>query len=364
MKSSIISHLSRRVQVASLPVSIGAIGRLSACLVLSLCVACSSLNDGAQGMPQLDGVVRHIEAVATDVADEPPPYMQDGSIGVGFVRAEHRDIPPYDRPQTEEFRINAGDFFSPYLILVNNTDATQTFLVTAFLDLVQVDFVLDEREGILHEVAVPPHVEFELPMIVRIPFSGYHDVQVLAFARPYNDTMDIDWRTRFGGYSHSRRAIVIVGDNDVPATVPTILDMGQPRPNDRTFDIGVGFATEGDQHPSDQQLYVDQTTVGLPYAFRVWATNDTGQATNMVLIPLVDYRQRPIGLTNEASWVIHLEPEEEAILDARVTFDTPGVHQVQIVFFYDPYRSILRDETALPFVEGSFRIALQALPAN
>jgi hypothetical protein len=109
-------------------------------------------------------------------------------------------------------------------------------------------------------------------------------------------------------------------------------------------------------------MYVSKAIEGQPFHFRVWITNVTDKATDIAMVPLLDYRQSQ--LWNRCATVVHLEPKEEDTLESELRFDKPGIHQLQFIYIFDPYRSILKKEGALPFVEPSFRIGIKVEPSK
>jgi hypothetical protein len=72
----------------------------------------------------------------------------------------------------------------------------------------------------------------------------------------------------------------------------------------------------------------------------------------------LDYHQ--IKINDHEVLDVHLKGGEEAFIDTALTLpDQPGVHELQIVYVMDPYRSILRHEAAAPFVFGSPRLGIE-----
>ncbi len=316
---------------------------------------------GCHGGPNNE-IMRH-ESFSDDVRfKEPPSDMKDiPARGIGFTGAEHRGIEPYSRPQTEEFRLEEGEPFTPYLNLLNTSLESRTFFITTILDYKQASFRLDGKTAVLHEITVPPGTDMELPFRIEIDNPGVHDLQIVAFDYPYNQTLDIDFRMDLYGYVTARRAVIVVGEGESPARTPTPEIEGTPAPEDVSFKPWVCFAEAPESeeiHPSERQLYVGKADTGKPYQFQILLNNPDQEAADYALIPFLDFHQ--VEIQGHDVIVAHLEPGEEAIIDAELKMpETPGVHQFQIIWLFDPYKSVLNQEVLAPFVFGSPRIAIE-----
>lgn len=313
-----------------------------------------------QKLPLIRDVVVHRD-FSEDVGLDVVPSQVQGTRGIGFVRPEHRDIPPFERPQTEEFRLALAEPFAPFLILLNNSTDPKVFMVTAILDYRQVPFELDGKAGLLHEVTVPPGTELEIPLRLDIDTPGAHDLQLAAFEDPYNTTLDLAHRMDLHGAVTARRAVVIVGKEKSPARSLEIEDIGVSPPDGVTFGLGVAFGeVSGSEntHPSSHQLYIAEADRGQGYPFQIWVSNYNHiRAADYAMVPFLNYHQT--SLASKDLFVVHLEPGEEAVIETELLLpDEPGVHQFQMIWLFDPYHSVLRDEVFEPFVFGSPRIAI------
>jgi hypothetical protein len=252
--------------------------------------------------------------------------------------------------------------FTPGLVLVNNRATPNVFLVTVVLDYRQAPFMLDGRDGLLHEVTVPPTTELELPFRLTINAQGMHDLQIIAFDDPYNQTLDFNYRSDLFGRVTARRAVLMVGDTREPVRALDIVDRGNPVPQEVAFKAEVGFAKapipkSKALHPSQRQLYVDTAQPNQTYPFQVVITNVEKQAATYALVPFLDFRQ--VSLAGKDVLAVHLDPGEEAIIDATIRLpEERGVHQLQLLWLFDPYHSVVRKEVLAPFVLGSPRVAL------
>jgi hypothetical protein len=58
--------------------------------------------------------------------------------------------------------------------------------------------------------------------------------------------------------------------------------------------------------------------------------------------------------------LLNLNVREEKILDTEIALSTkPEVDQLQIIYVFDPYKSILNNEVRAPYVFNSPRIAIE-----
>lgn len=282
------------------------------------------------------------------------------AIGIGFVQPEHRDIPPLERPQTEEIRVADGELFLSYLLL--SSGQRTTLLVTALLDYQQVPFSLDGQEGLLHEVTVDPGGDLELPMRLEVGEPGAHDLVVIAFKEPYNRPMDPDYRGRMFQRLVGRRAVIVVGEVEEPVQTPLPDILGSPPPPRVTFGLRVAFATaptEAETHPSKRFMAFAQGQCNETFPYQLWVSNYHGETpVDYALVLLQDFHQ--VQLKGKDMVVVHLKAGHEATIDDSLILPAePGVHEFQVVYVMDPYRSILRDEVTTPFVFGSNAVGIE-----
>lgn len=281
-------------------------------------------------------------------------------IGIGFVWPEERDTPPENRSQTEEINLGDKKFFEPLLILVASQKTT--VLVSVVLDYKQIPFELDGKAGLLHEVNVLPGGDLEIPIRVPISSPGIHDLIVIAFADPYNGSLDPKFRSSLDIDMVGRRTQIISLGESKPATQGIDVIQGKPVPKNVILGLGVAFATrpKNDEktHPSDLQLYVTKGKMGETYQFNIWASNLDGEmASEYALLMFKNFHQ--ININDQNVMLIDLNPNEEAIVDTEIRLsDKAGIDQVQIVYIFDPYKSILQEDVRAPFVFNSPRLAI------
>lgn len=283
--------------------------------------------------------------------------------GLGFVWPEHRHLPPLQRPQTEEISLPPGQPFAPYLIL--HVGQPITVLVTAILDYQQIPFELNGKYGMLHLIPLLPGGDIELPMRIDLPEEGLHDLIVIAFLDPLDFSTNPFDRLSMDPRLVGRRARIRVGLSNRPAREMRPVLHGAPIPRGVTLSLGVALVRPPQgpwDHPSrpGRQLTVVDGKVGQPQPIALWASNLGGdKGVDYALIFFWNFRQIPF--RGREVWTIHLEPDTEAILAGEVILpSTPGIYQMQVVYVFDPYRSIREREVWAPFVLGSQRIAIRA----
>lgn len=335
--------------------------------LLVLTVACSNTQQSAKerSVPAVDAAFIGDVVVHTKLSSQArigPQWVAPRGIGIGFVSPNERDMSPDIRTQTEEVHISEPGDFETLLIL--QAEKPTTVVVTALLDYKQIAFELDGMAGLLHEIAVTPEGDFEIPLKISIDAPGIHDLIVVAFADPYNSSVDPLVRSSLDIDVVGRRAQLIVGeDESISDQLPEPV-RGTEIPEDVTLNLGVAFATfraNETRHPSDldRQLYVAQGNPGDVFRFQVWASNLNGEeGSDYALMMFKNYHQVPI--QTQPLTVINLQPDEEAVLDTEVTLsETPGIDQIQIVYIFDPYKSVRREEVRAAHVFSSPRLAIE-----
>lgn len=339
-------------------------------LVAGVPVSCDSgTSDYGEVVNGIADVVVHSNYSQEVVYKEiPPEWYVEGvtkDYGIGFVRPADIDIiyPDPRRPQVREFRLKEGETFAPFLVLLNGLQEPKTLLLTTILDYRQVSFELDGKEGLLHEVIVPPGTDMNLPFHLNINAAGAHDIQVVLFDDPYNLTSDDLFRMSFSGHAMGYRTVIIVGEDETPVRSLQPIITGMPIPSDVTFTPRVGFASAPaleEIHPSKRQLYVGEALAGELYPFQMYLNNpDEDEAVIQVIIPFLDYHQ--VEINGFKVIVADLKSKQEAIVNVELALsEEPGIHQFQAILLFDPYQSVLRHEVYDPFVIGSFRIVIDA----
>lgn len=323
-----------------------------------LSISCSSHIPISSENINIKDVIRHpsfSEKVGVSI-----DWGMTKGIGIGFVWPEFRDTPPMERPQTLEVALEPEQPFAPFALL-HSTEKT-TFLVSVLLDYQQVSFELDGQMGLLHEVLVEPGGDLEIPIKVDVKQPGWHDLIILGFADPYNNSLDIEYR--MSGRSAQligRRVFIKVGNEDSVANSLPAPITGHPAPNNVQLGFRANFATvppKSNTHPSDieRQLYVGAGQADEDYNYQIFLSNLDGDAdANYALMMFHNFHQVSIG--NKSMVTVHLAPGEEVYFNAVTQLDkSVGLNQLQMVFIYDPYKP--DQEVWLPFVYSSVRIAI------
>lgn len=304
-------------------------------------------------------IVRHT-AFSANVRPGPEWAKQPG-ISVGYIHSTERDLPPGERTQNDEYVLADGESFNPLLLLKSKEPTVA--LISVLVDYQQVSFTLDGKFGLLHEVSIESGSDWEIPFQVSLVEPGWHDVIVLAFADPYNASLDASYRSTVGMQMVGKRAVVFVGDSTTPARIMNEPVVGSPVPEAVAYGMNVAFAPADDlsQHPSERLLYVGEGIADGNMPYRLWFSNMQGEAgSNYAAVVFHNYHQI---LVNDKDVILfHLEPGQEIVFHASLLLSsTVGVDQLQAIFVFDPYKSLLQGEVRAPFVFASDRTVIAAM---
>lgn len=313
-------------------------------------------------IPISEAVIEDISyhVLSSDVVSRPAPLMQ-GNYGVGLVQKKYVDVPPGDRPQQVEFSIAAGEKFSPYLILINNTNNPFPVLVSAILDYKQVYFTLDGINNLLHYVTIPPKTELNIPLELSIESAGIHDLIFVSFYFPDSHPWlnshreELLWAS-VGG----RRCVVKVGESDVASRNLVPDYYGNKIENHiRTEEVDFLRITRlEDEDPAQRKLFSARVARGEVFKAELIVKNEIyEQLTNFSVMLFLNYHQVPVN--HQDILMISLYQWEYSTVDFSVeTPQQPGVHELQAIYILDPYQSLLEDEIVSPFVLESPRVGL------
>jgi hypothetical protein len=163
---------------------------ISLCLFIVLSISCSSSTPDPNERVFIRDIVRH--STFSEQVKVSQDWGMTQGLGIGFVWPEYRDTPPSERPQTLDVTLEQEQPFAPLVLLHSSTKTI--VLVSVLLDYQQVIFELDGQEGLLHEVVVEPGGDLEIPIKVNIEQPGRHDLIILGFADPYNNSLDVEYR--------------------------------------------------------------------------------------------------------------------------------------------------------------------------
>jgi len=314
------------------------------CLV-GLVLACSSSGDTEW--------VRHREWSAETQFSRWSDAGHRG-LAVGFVRPEHRDVFPYNRPSTHEFHIQEGESFTILLILATGYDEPYPVLVSVFLDYRQVSFSLDGQQGLLHYLEIEPDVDMEIPLEVPIEASGWHDLFVVVFPEPDFHPIDPEERLPPALAVGGRRTVVCV--RDCATSTQKLPDALVGRGNTaHRLNVYAFPVLPGDDRPPNERLLLSTTArPGELFPLELWARNSSERARDYVVLPLLDFRQFYFA----GSDVLHLRmpPGSELFVADQLRLpNEEGVHELQFIYIFDAYQAL--DEVTDPFVQSVMRSA-------
>lgn len=278
------------------------------------------------------------------------------SLFVGFVRPEHRVIPPGQRTvPISKFDLEAGKSFSTLLILKSGYSAPYPVLVSVFLDYEQANFSLDGEAGVLHYVNVEPGVDMEIPMEVAVQTPGWHDLFVVVFRDPDNHPTDPQARRPPRLAVLGLRTVVCAGDCSIlPQTLPEALN-GQKTESQIGSVYAYPLLGEDGRPPLRRLILSADVNAGTTLTMQLWARNSGKIAWDYFVIPLLDYAQTSFA----GRKLLHLDmpPGSELFIpgDIRVPREN-GVHELQFISIFDPYQAL--EQVTDRVVESSMRSAL------
>ncbi|MCE5293104.1 MAG: hypothetical protein LLF94_00635 [Chlamydiales bacterium] len=345
---------------------LGAVGALSACSAFTPAV------EPTMSPNTIKDVVVH-ESYSQDVQTKRWALEEGGSkiknstqVGLGFVRLEDSNTSPDQLPQNDELHLNSGEPLKLNLIL--EAGQSSTFLVTVLVDYKQAAFSLDGQYGLLHEVYVEssgdlntPIEDLYIPIEIDITGQGAHDVFILAFGNPYDRAWDSEGRD--GGSScqtASRRTVVIVDEVENPfqSIKPDVFGVSPPPEVD--FGLYLIFAdvpasSVDTSHPSTRQMKMtEHGRAGKEFKYQLWLSNYNlpDDVVDIGYMRFLDYHQ--INFKGKDLFVTHFDGRQEAIVDDSIVLPIQkGVHELQIIYVFNPYKSILNGEVLGPFVLSS-----------
>lgn len=325
-------------------------------LVLLFCLLGAMTGCSPQNVTpeSVEAWVRHSEWSESVYLSKWPDVTTRG-LGVGFVLPEFREVHPYQRPQNAEFHIRQGESFATLLILSTGYSMPYPVLISVFLDYQQVRFTLDGQQGLLHYLEIEPGVDMEIPIEVSIPTIGRHDLVVVMFPEPDHHPTDLDERLPSSGRSGGKRAMVCVEDCTLASASLPIALVGTETSSVKGLPNAFLLSPDPDRPPG-QRLFMSTTvSSGEVIPLELWAGNAGDSAKEYVVLPVLDYRQ----IAFAGSRVLHLNmpPGSELFLTGEIKApDEAGVHELQLIYLFDPYR--LPDEISDPFVMSLMHSAI------
>lgn len=286
-------------------------------------------------------------------------------IGAGLMRIEEQNVHPFERTQNDEFVLAKGETVFDIWGIFFSEEPT-TILVSLIVNYEQVPFELDGEFGLLHEIEISsPDMVWETPFKVDLQKPGAHDVILIAFANPYDTSLDAIYRSEKWPVYAAKRTVVIVGEDRTPAgTLPAPLPV-RPTPADVTLSFEAIFATtttDPHSHFADRQMYTAEGIAGETFPFQIWSSNAQGESgSDYAYMLFQNFHQVPIN--GQKMVLAHLEPNEEVVINTVTTLAAePGLNQLEVVTVFDPYRSVLNKEVRASFVFNPFRMAVYTPP--
>lgn len=279
-------------------------------------------------------------------------------LAIGYMRPEDRNKPIQERASNDLFHVQLGEPFVTRLLLSRGSDTAYPIVVSVFLDYKQVSFGLDGQWGALHYLEIPPAgTVIEIPLEVRIETSGWHDLFVVAFSEPENRPADPQMRLPPSFPAIGNRTVVCVGDCTIPeldAKLPDVRvgeDVGVQRNQITAMPL-----LPADGRPAKERLLlVAETGPGESFSLELWARNPSVDTRNYVIVPVLNFQQIPFA--GEPLLHLSMPAGSELFIPGQVQLPgTKGVHELQFIVIFDPYRPI--EEIRNPFVGSDMRSAL------
>jgi len=104
--------------------------------------------------------------------------------------------------------------------------------------------------------------------------------------------------------------------------------------------------------------------VGEVFRYQLWIASKRPMSLTYAIIAFLDYHQ--VTINGQEVMVVHLKgSHQEAIIDAELKLPADaGMHELQFVWVWDPYRSILKKEVTSPFVYASPRVGINVIAGD
>jgi hypothetical protein len=264
------------------------------------------------------------------------------------------------------YQVSGHSSFRGFFWLLNQQPAEE-YLITCLVDYQQVPCVFDGQQRLLYRVDMGDFedqtVPFETPPLV----PGFHDVALLAFAKP--NVHDLSRQYRFSTdfhYLYAPRLVLLTGDE--PWQVPSIeYTITGTEPISRTVPLE-GLVVNREKQELEIQAWLTQEVgAGEIIEYFVHMGNDTGPSRTFAVMAFLDYEQIP--LDGAEQWVayVSLPTGTRAVLPGNlVAPQEMGVHEFMVVWAYDPYH-MLEEPPQGPerqltefadMIESSIRIAI------
>lgn len=321
----------------------------------------TSLFNQSSSLSYTDDVIRHSFLSEQVVVHNIPDFVT-ASRGMGFVLKEDLEIPPLNRNQTEEFILSQTGSFDPYLILINKSNEPLPVLISTILNYEQVKYFLDGEYGLLHSIVIPPQEEVNIPLKISIGEVGVHDLFVVAF--PYFTSHPKSNEERYDpNYEvFGRRTVVKVGGVDLqPPHLPIDVFGSEisrhPGAAIKTVAL-VKNDIETQKHPAYRQFALTEVEADGEFKYQIVAENEhTESDVRYALLLFLDFHQ--VKINNKNTLVARINYGQEVTINGVLTLpEELGIHELQLIYLFDPYRSILNNEVTAPIIFSTLRYGL------
>lgn len=278
-------------------------------------------------------------------------------LAVGYMRLEDRNKPIRERASNYLFDVQLGEPFVTRLLLSTGSDTAYSVVVSVFLDYKQVSFGLDGQWGTLHYLEIPPAgTVIEIPLEVHIETSGWHDLFVVAFSEPENRPADPQTRLPPSFPAIGNRTVICVGDCTIPELNVKLPDVRVGEDVDaQRNQITAMPLLPADSRPAERLLLAAEAGPGESFSLELWARNPSSDTRNYVILPVLNFQQVPFA--GEPFLYLSMPTGSELFIPGQIQLPrTKGVHELQFIVIFDPYRPI--EEIRNPFVGSDMRSAL------
>ncbi len=185
---------------------------------------------------------------------------------------------------------------------------------------------------------------------------------MLAFVDPFDRPWDAELgRTQallaavyMGTRTVSLLAVKRTGNDNRPDV------FGSPPPDDVQFGVRMLFADPpgllvNASHPSRRQMKM--TAYGWPgetFRYQLWMSNynSPDDTVDYGVMRFLDFHQ--VDFKGKDLFIAHFDGRQEAIVDDQIILPSePGIHELQLVYVFDPYKSILNGQVLSPYIFAS-----------
>jgi hypothetical protein len=233
--------------------------------------------------------------------------------------------------------LKENESFKGYLEVENAMYTSNQYLLFILVDYLMVPFYVEGQKGLTHLVNLNPMEDsFYSFKLNHLP-AGTHDIVVGAFLNPYKHSLDTDFRLDTDFAMMGRiRLNVIVGSGSYPF------------PELRSPDI---FCNKSDtleglmltKEPcSPKGWFTENVTRGQKLHYYINIGNFEENQRAFGVIQFLDYKQIPLEY-NSSEYVYYgllKEGNKTSIPASVIVPDNPGVHELLVVWFTEPFENV------------------------